>query len=866
MTKATSPRQNSPHSPQPNHLERPELYARLDAIDHLSMISVEALAGYGKTTLVRQWLENRNQNQDNILRLPLMPWLDNEKELVNFMAGELNISFSGHTLPALIKSVHEVSRTNLWIIDNLGRLNSHLQAKLVETIIGLKGKLIAINRQPMNFKGLSRLAAHNQVASINAQALAFSRQETEYFLQEQRQLNLTRKQLNTIEEAYLGWPIALKLFAEEYPKLSKQQRSNPQYPTLLTQYIIDECLDLVAGSPFQELLDQAPVGSITGKDPVATEALRTTGVLYPVKQKPSAYIFHPAISHAVNQHLSQTDNKKLQAIKNQAVKHHLKQGAYSDALELLCSSEQWKKAATIINDIGFQFIHAGNGNALYKFIQRIPETFVNSNPHLLYFSALCQFEHRRDDLQTPTALLEKAESLLLHVDNNDDDTLLKEIYLLKARLVRLLRGEQAADNITYFAVKKAATSQFALGAATDLGRAMESYCRGDLAVTESALEEAIRHGKQENFQLAVVLGISKLAYVLLRTGRSSEALNRRQAVMEWVLTKETQIFPKAYLQNGALVPLFIESHDIESAKAGLEILQTFSRDDAADPQQQLLICVFEALIHRAEARYDEFDKALERASGLEIEESDNWNWYFTSIPALRAETAIEQGNTLSAAYWAEQHSASLSSRNDFRSEAQRLILARILVEQEYFDRADKLLRVITAAAINRGDLQHEVWAYLIQAIACYKQEQLKDSKRWFDQAITKAHQANFQQLFLSQGDIMLGVFQHWQKAQQKKTTKASLQQFASTLLSSIERKYPAVHQAKPVQELLDPLSDRELEVLNLIAQGLRNKAIADLLGLAPATIKAHLYNSYSKLDVGSRTEAIAKARDLDLID
>ncbi|ARN75716.1 helix-turn-helix transcriptional regulator [Oceanicoccus sagamiensis] len=838
-------------------LHRDRLFGPLNTINQRSLITVEALAGFGKTTLIEQWLQQHDSAEQTIIRLKLMPWLNSESELTEFIAECLSVNPAHYKhLPALIKAAHQQASDPLWVIDEMGALPALLQSKLVETIIGLEGKMLVINRSAVSFKGLSRLTAHNQVARINAVELAFTRQETEDYLQ-QRQINLTRKQLNQLEDAYRGWPIAIKLFADHYLPLNKTQRSNAiqDYPTLLTHYIIDEYLQLSD----DHLLDQAAIGLLTDKQ----DSLEPIGAVY--RARNGTEQFHPAIIHAANEHLAATDSKRLQSIKNNAVKQYLKKESYIDALALLCSNQQWKKAASIINDIGFQFIQAGNGNALYKFIQRFPDNFVGSNPYLLYFSALCQFELHRDDLQTPTALLEKAETLLLQTSDSEDEALLKEIYLLKARLVRLLSGEQAADNITYFAVKKAATSKFTLGAATDLGRAMESYCRGDLAVTETALEESIRHGKQENFQLAVVLGISKLAYVLLRTGRSTEALNRRQAVMEWVLNKETQIFPKAYLQNGALVPLFIESNDIASAKAGLEILQAFSRDDDADPQQQLLICVFEALIYRAEARYDEFDRALEQASGLVIEETDNWNWYFTSIAALRAETAIEQGNSLSAAYWAEKQAASLCQRTDFRSEAQRLILARIWVEQEYFSKAEPILLSITAAAIKRGDVQHEVWAYLISAIASYKQDQLKASKQLFDLAINKACLANFQQLFLSQGAILLAVFDNWQQAQLKKTGTVALQQFAKHIYSALERKYPSERQ-QTVTALLDPLSERELEVLNLIAQGLRNKAIAELLGLAPATIKAHLYNSYSKLDVGSRTEAIAKARSLRLID
>jgi LuxR family maltose regulon positive regulatory protein len=65
--------------------------------------------------------------------------------------------------------------------------------------------------------------------------------------------------------------------------------------------------------------------------------------------------------------------------------------------------------------------------------------------------------------------------------------------------------------------------------------------------------------------------------------------------------------------------------------------------------------------------------------------------------------------------------------------------------------------------------------------------------------------------------------------------------------------------------LVEPLSEREIEVLRLIAAGLSNQEIADRLIIAPGTVKRHINNIYGKLQVGSRTRAIAVARDLHIL-
>jgi LuxR family maltose regulon positive regulatory protein len=76
----------------------------------------------------------------------------------------------------------------------------------------------------------------------------------------------------------------------------------------------------------------------------------------------------------------------------------------------------------------------------------------------------------------------------------------------------------------------------------------------------------------------------------------------------------------------------------------------------------------------------------------------------------------------------------------------------------------------------------------------------------------------------------------------------------------------AVPLMPPLAEaLVDPLTERELEVLQLLAEGLSNKEIAERLIVAPSTVKQHLKNIYSKLDVHSRTQAVARGRELALL-
>ena len=76
---------------------------------------------------------------------------------------------------------------------------------------------------------------------------------------------------------------------------------------------------------------------------------------------------------------------------------------------------------------------------------------------------------------------------------------------------------------------------------------------------------------------------------------------------------------------------------------------------------------------------------------------------------------------------------------------------------------------------------------------------------------------------------------------------------------------PAMPPIKPVQQLVDPLSKRENQILGLISQGLKNQEIADQLFVSVTTVKTHVHNIYGKMEVRNRTTAVAKARELQLL-
>ena len=125
-----------------------------------------------------------------------------------------------------------------------------------------------------------------------------------------------------------------------------------------------------------------------------------------------------------------------------------------------------------------------------------------------------------------------------------------------------------------------------------------------------------------------------------------------------------------------------------------------------------------------------------------------------------------------------------------------------------------------------------------------------------ERALILAEPEGYVRVFIDEGAAMRELLR--QAAMSDRTGA-----YARRLLLALEP--TAAHAHPTVTGLAEPLTARELEILRLIAAGLRNQEIADQLFISPATVKRHIANTYGKLNAGHRTEALARANELNLL-
>jgi LuxR family maltose regulon positive regulatory protein len=199
-----------------------------------------------------------------------------------------------------------------------------------------------------------------------------------------------------------------------------------------------------------------------------------------------------------------------------------------------------------------------------------------------------------------------------------------------------------------------------------------------------------------------------------------------------------------------------------------------------------------------------------------------------------------------------------------QQEIDYITLARLLIAQGNADEAVGLLQRLLETAEAGGRISRVLEILLLQALSLQAQGDTDQAITPLEKAIALAEPEGFVRIFMDEGPPMAQLLR-------EAAARGMMPAYTHKLLAAFEaeehkgdgRSY--LPPAPPAQPLIEPLSQRELEVLALIAQGLSNREIGERLFIALPTVKGHNRRIYGKLQVQRRTEAVARARELGLL-
>jgi LuxR family maltose regulon positive regulatory protein len=241
--------------------------------------------------------------------------------------------------------------------------------------------------------------------------------------------------------------------------------------------------------------------------------------------------------------------------------------------------------------------------------------------------------------------------------------------------------------------------------------------------------------------------------------------------------------------------------------------------------------------------------------------------YLTSLTAAwQARIWLAQGNLKAAAQWAKDRGLDAEADPTPAPQAEYIALARILIAQGRLVEATRLLERLREAAKSVGRTALEIEILLLQALASQAGDDTARAMGALERALALAEPGGFVRTFVDEGPPMARLLR--QTHRQGKAVDYIAQILSVFETIDGQRPQPDRASSAPTgasSSLVEPLSDREIEVLQLIAKGLTNPEIASRLYLSLNTVKVHTRNIYGKLGVNNRTQAAARGRVLGLL-
>ena len=354
-----------------------------------------------------------------------------------------------------------------------------------------------------------------------------------------------------------------------------------------------------------------------------------------------------------------------------------------------------------------------------------------------------------------------------------------------------------------------------------------------------------------------------LAHIRMEQGRLHEAVSTYEQALQLATEQGEPVLQGTADLYLGLSELHRERGDPEAARQNLLRGEALG-EQASLPGFEYLWCAVRARIKAAQGDLDGALDLLHKAERL---------YYRSAIPdvrpiaALKTRVWVAQGRVAEALGWARERGLSVDDDLSYLREYEHVTLARVLIARYTSDRVERAIdeamglleRLLQAAeAGERTGSVIEILA--LQALAHRAQANIPDALDPLERALTLAEPEGYVHIFVDEGEPMRDLLR-------QAAAGGIAGAYTRRLLSACNE--PVQPASTPAQraagELVEPLTTREVEILRLIAAGMRNQEIADQLFISLHTVKRHIANTYGKLGVSHRTEAVAKATELRLL-
>jgi LuxR family maltose regulon positive regulatory protein len=881
---------------------RPELVSRPHLIERLEeglrrgckLTLLSAPAGYGKTTLLSAWAAHAES------RMPVA-WLsldegDNDPaRFWAYVAGALRtvraeIGEIGQmvfqsppppidaALTGLLNQVAIVPDPFVLVLDDYHLIHTPAIhegiAFLLEYLPPQMHLVMATRVDPP--LPIPRLRGRGQLTELYQSDLRFTQEEAACFLNEAIGLDLSTEDVAALERRTEGWIAGLQMaaasmrrhddaagFIQAFAGTNRYildylvEEVLRQQPAIVRRFLLQtSVLDRLCGALCDAVTGMA--GPDEGQPGTDAQSLleqleRSNLFIVPLDDRRQWYRYHRLFGDLLRQRLQREQRDWVPELHRRASGWYEKNGLIPEAVSHAMSARDLARAADLVEQTAWAMLTRGESATLLGWLGALPAELIRSRPPLGVLRAWAL---------ALAGQLDDVESCLAGIDV---EQVRGEAAAVRAYVAGVRGDVPRASALAQRASAHLPEGNLFLHVIVALNLGIAYWSSGDPAAASQALARAITLGRAAGQTSLTLFATAALGHVQEMRGLLREAVETHRGALGLLAEQGRRPVPFAGIAHVGIASVLYEWNDLAGAARyaaeGVRLSELGGRISFMLAGQVLSA-------HISQARGNP-QKAFEIIQAAErLAQRHGHAYVLAEIAELRVRLWMAEENLVAASQWAHEHGASSTyePRLALAREMEQLAVARVLIAEGEASEALGILGELLGSAKAAGRTRVVIWSLVLQVLAFRVQDDLDNALSILERALTLAEPEGYVRTFLDEGepmkDLLSQVLVTQQNGRQAPSRDISPNYVARLLAAFGEE----AELASPAMEaLVEPLTEREVEVLRLVVAGLSNAEIAEELVIAVSTVKSHVNHIYGKLGVESRTQAVAQARTLGLL-
>jgi len=860
---------------RPEIVSRPRLIERLNAGLHHRLTLVSAPAGFGKTTLLSEWAA---QCQRTVAWVSLDGSDNDPAHFWAYVVAALHTvhidvddigqaMFQSPRLPPvesmLTSLINQLAASPLpfaLVLDDYHTIDAQPVHEgvtfLLDHLPPQVHLVIATRADPL--LPIARLRGRAQLTELYQADLRFTSEEATDFLNQTMGLDLSPEDVSALERRTEGWITGLQMAA-----ISMQGRDDVagfvQAFTGSHRYILDYLSEEVLRRQPDEvqsfLLQTSVLDRLCGElceavvaEPAPLDAQsmlehleRSNLFVVSLDIKRRWYRYHHLFADLLRQRLQREMPNCVPQLHRRASAWYEQNGQTAEAVGHALTSGDVERAAHLIQHAGWATFTRGEMTTILGWVAALPEDLVRSRPRIRVLNAWAMAK---------SGHLEGVEASLEDIDACQFQG---EVAAVRAYLAGVRRDLPRAVELSHQALHHLPEENLLLRAIVAQNLGVAYYWGGDSAAAVRTLTRAVELSRAAGQPFQALTGLAILGRAHEMQGSLRQAMETYEDALKLASEAGPQTVPFACMAYVGMAGPLYEWNDLEGAlRCATEGIRLSELGGFV--AYQLFGNAYLARVRQAQGDRDGALDALQRAE--QLSQQADYALVAALATELRVRLWLAQGNLAEASRWAEAHRIDGAGELDAAQEIEQMAVARVYLAQDELDAALRLLAWLLDAAQAKGRMGSAVKIETLRALAFQAQGNVGQALVVLERALTLAEPEGYVRTFIDAGKPM-------DRLLRQALSEDIAPNYAARLLADFGGEASLATPA--MNALVEPLTEREIDVLRLIVAGLSNADIAAELVVAVSTVKSHVNHIYGKLGVENRIQAAERARTLGLI-